>query len=64
MVMDMDPAFLRVGGFALYWYGAVYTFGFLGTLVWLLARRAIGRTGVSALCLAAEGRIKTARASR
>jgi len=45
MVMDMDPAFLRVGGFALYWYGAVYTFGFLGTLVWLLARRA--RLGLS-----------------
>lgn len=42
--MDMDPAFLRVGDFALYWYGA-YTFGLLGTLVWFLVRRA--RMGLS-----------------
>lgn len=45
MIVDIDPAFLRLGGIAFYWYGAVYSFGYLGTLWWFLARR--DRLGLS-----------------
>ena len=44
MAHDFDLAFLRVGGVALYWYGAIYTVGFLGLFAWFRLRR--GRLGL------------------
>jgi phosphatidylglycerol:prolipoprotein diacylglycerol transferase len=46
MVVDFDLAFLRIGPIALYWYGAVYTLGFVALFVWFMARRA--RLGLTA----------------
>lgn len=37
---DFDPAIAQVFGLHLYWYGAVYTVGFLGIFGWFLRRRA------------------------
>ncbi|MCF1709626.1 prolipoprotein diacylglyceryl transferase [Tabrizicola sp. J26] len=39
MVADFDLAFLSVGPVTLYWYGAVYTLGFLGIFAWFMMRR-------------------------
>jgi phosphatidylglycerol---prolipoprotein diacylglyceryl transferase len=41
MVADFDLAFLTIGPMKLYWYGAVYTLGFLGVFGWFMARRDI-----------------------
>lgn len=42
-VHHLDPAIGQVFGHAVYWYGAVYTVGFVGIFVWLWLRR--GRLG-------------------
>ncbi len=39
MVADFDLAFLSVGPLTFYWYGAVYTLGFLGIFGWFMMRR-------------------------
>lgn len=39
MIHDFDPAILTTPMGAIYWYGAVYTLGFLGVFLWLRARR-------------------------
>lgn len=39
MVHDFDPAIVTIGSAGLYWYGAIYTVGFLGILGWFWWRR-------------------------
>jgi phosphatidylglycerol:prolipoprotein diacylglycerol transferase len=39
-IHDFDPAIAQVFGLHLYWYGAVYTVGFLGIFGWFVLRRA------------------------
>ena len=39
MIHDFDLAFARPFGLPLYWYGAVYTVGFLGIFAWFRIRR-------------------------
>jgi phosphatidylglycerol:prolipoprotein diacylglycerol transferase len=46
-VHQLDPAIGQIFGFAVYWYGAVYTAGFVGIFLWLWFRR--GRLGWSRL---------------
>ncbi len=36
---DFDKAITEVFGLPIYWYGAAYTLGFLGVLVWFAFRR-------------------------
>jgi len=38
-VHDIDPAIGHIFGLAVYWYGSVYTVGFLGVFLWLWLRR-------------------------
>lgn len=40
MIHDFDPAIAVTPIGAIYWYGAVYSFGFLGIFVWFWLRRA------------------------
>src|SRR5579871_6755376 len=39
MVYHFDLEIGRILGVPIYWYGAVYTFGFLGVFLWFAARR-------------------------
>ncbi|MFQ5624345.1 MAG: prolipoprotein diacylglyceryl transferase [Paracoccaceae bacterium] len=39
MIHHIDPAILATPYGAIYWYGAVYSFGFLGVFVWFWYRR-------------------------
>ncbi|MDU8911437.1 prolipoprotein diacylglyceryl transferase [Aestuariicoccus sp. MJ-SS9] len=39
MIHDFDPAIMTTPLGAIYWYGAVYSLGFLGIFVWFWARR-------------------------
>lgn len=49
MIHDFDPAIAVTPIGAIYWYGAVYSFGFLGIFVWFWLRRAaIGMTNADA----------------
>ncbi|MFY0691483.1 MAG: prolipoprotein diacylglyceryl transferase [Paracoccaceae bacterium] len=66
MIHDFDPAIATTPWGALYWYGAVYSFGFVGVFVWFwIRRRACGLSdhGVYALtilfaaCVLLGGRI-------
>lgn len=41
MIHDFDPAIVTTPFGSIYWYGAVYSFGFLGVLIWFWARRRI-----------------------
>jgi phosphatidylglycerol:prolipoprotein diacylglycerol transferase len=53
-VHDIDPVIGSVGGVYLWWYGFTYTFGFLGSLLWLRANRttlAIDMNGVYSLSI-------------
>lgn len=45
MIHDFNPAIVTTSWCAIYWYGAVYSFGFLGVFLWLwYRRRACGLT--------------------
>ncbi len=39
MIHDFDLAFAHIFGLPLYWYGAVYTIGFLGIFIWFWQRK-------------------------
>ncbi len=41
MAHDFDPAMLTTPWGSLYWYGAVYTLGFLGVFLWFWYRRGV-----------------------
>jgi phosphatidylglycerol:prolipoprotein diacylglycerol transferase len=45
VIHDFDPAIVRIGAGGLWWYGAIYTVGFLGILGWFWWRRV--RLGLS-----------------
>ncbi|NNF23807.1 MAG: prolipoprotein diacylglyceryl transferase [Rhodobacteraceae bacterium] len=45
MIHDFDPAILSTSWGSIYWYGAVYSFGFAGVFLWFwLRQRRIGLT--------------------
>lgn len=51
-VLDIDPAFGRILGVRLYWYGLVYTVGFCGIFGWFwLRRRRLGFSGADVVDL-------------
>ena len=54
MVHTFDPAIVATPWGGLYWYGAVYTVGFLGVFAWFLLRRrrlGLSRADVYAFCI-------------
>ncbi|WP_343082284.1 prolipoprotein diacylglyceryl transferase [Ostreiculturibacter nitratireducens] len=52
LVHDFDPEIVTARSLSLYWYGAVYTLGFLGFLTWFAMRRnRLGLSGAEVLDL-------------